>query len=159
LGEHLLCKQGVNGSIPFSSTITPRRILIHCFQIASRLHSGELLASPLEEQREPIWKQVKSDPRIWPTGFSTAQGRAVRETDETVWMFDNEIDWVIAHRALVPRTGRREAAGRTFVAMTRIQGRAHCRAADAQASAANASVQCKKSVFRSVTRIGNSNRA
>jgi hypothetical protein len=42
-------------------------------------------------------------------------------------MFDNEIDWVIAHRAWVPRTGRREAAGRTFVAMTRIQGRAHCR--------------------------------
>jgi hypothetical protein len=39
------------------------------------------------------------DLRIWQTGFSTAQGRAVRETDETVWMFDNEIDWVIAHRA------------------------------------------------------------
>jgi hypothetical protein len=28
-------------------------------------------------------------------GFSTALGRAVRETDETVWMFDNEIDWVM----------------------------------------------------------------
>ncbi len=26
LGEHLLCKQGVNGSIPFSSTI-----LLKCF--------------------------------------------------------------------------------------------------------------------------------
>jgi hypothetical protein len=26
-------------------------------------------------------------------------------------MFDNEIDWVIAHRALVYRTGGREAAG------------------------------------------------
>ena len=86
---------------------------------------------------------------IWGTGFSTAQGRAVRENDVTVWMFDNEIDWVIAHRALVPRTGCREAAGRTSVAMTRIQGRAHCRVVDAQASAANASVQCKKSVFRS----------
>ena len=63
-------------------------------------------------------------------------------------MFDNEIDWVIAHRALVSRTGCREAAGRTFAAMTRIQGRAHCRVAGAQASAANASVQCKKSVFK-----------
>jgi hypothetical protein len=49
--------------------------------------------------------------RTWPTGFSTASGRAVRETGEAVWMFDNEIDWVIAHRALVYRTGRREAAG------------------------------------------------
>ena len=49
--------------------------------------------------------------RIGPTGFYTASGRAVRETDETVWMFDNEIDWVIAHRALVYRTGGREAAG------------------------------------------------
>jgi hypothetical protein len=88
---------------------------------------------------------------MWQAGFSTASGRAVRETDETVWMFDNEIDWVIAHRALVPRTGCREATGRTFVAMTRIQGRAHCRVVDAQAFAANASVQCKKSVFRSVT--------
>jgi hypothetical protein len=44
-------------------------------------------------------------------------------------MFDNEIDWVIAHHALVYRTGRREATGKTFVVMTRIQGRAHCRAA------------------------------
>ena len=26
-------------------------------------------------------------------------------------MFDNEIDWVIAHPALIPRTGGREAAG------------------------------------------------
>ena len=50
-------------------------------------------------------------PRIGFEGFYTASGRAVRETDETVWMFDNEIDWVIAHRALVYRTGRREAAG------------------------------------------------
>ena len=49
--------------------------------------------------------------RTWLEGFYTASGRAVRETDETVWMFDNEIDWVIAHRALVYRTGRREAAG------------------------------------------------
>jgi hypothetical protein len=29
-----------------------------------------------------------------------------------VWMFDNEIDWVIAHLALIPRTGGRKAAGR-----------------------------------------------
>jgi hypothetical protein len=106
LGEHLLCKQGVNGSIPFSSTITPRQILIHCFQIASRFHGRKFLILRFEEQREPIWKQVKSGPRIWPTGFSTAQGRAVRETDETVWMFDNEVDWVIAHLGNDLRTGR-----------------------------------------------------
>jgi hypothetical protein len=42
----------------------------------------------------PIWKQARQL-----AGFSTARGRAVRENDETVWMFDNEIDWVIAHRA------------------------------------------------------------
>ena len=91
---------------------------------------------------------------ISPSGLgrpvSTAPGRAfLNETTQKVWMFDNEIDWVIAHRAMVPRTGCREAAGRALVTMTRIQGRAHCRAADAQALAANASVQCKKSVFRS----------
>ena len=49
--------------------------------------------------------------RIRLEGFYSASGRAVRETDETVWMFDNEIDWVIAHRALIYRTGGREAAG------------------------------------------------
>jgi len=41
-------------------------------------------------------------------GFSTASGRAVRETDETVWMFDNEIDWVmrIGLLSLVPAAVR-----------------------------------------------------
>jgi hypothetical protein len=69
--------------------------LIHCFQIASRLHSRELLAFPFEGQREPIWKQAAPSRKIWQAGFSTALGRAVRETAETVWMFDNEIDWVM----------------------------------------------------------------
>ena len=83
---------------------------------------------------------------IWGTGFSTAQGRAVRENDVTVWMFDNEIDWVIAHRALVPRTGCREAAGRTSAAMTRIQGRAHCRVV-----ASDCHGECKCSNVRRVS--------
>ena len=44
----------------------------------------------------------------WPEGFLTASGRAVRETDETVWMFDNEIDWVkrIWRLFLVPAAAR-----------------------------------------------------
>jgi hypothetical protein len=95
--------------------------LIRCFQIAARLM---LLIQP-DADLETGWSGLWT----WPEGFLTASGRAVRETDETVWMFDNEIDWVIAHRAQVPRTDCREAAGRTFVAMTRIQGRAHCRVA------------------------------
>ena len=95
----------------------------------------------------------RTHPRMSSKGFLPPQGGPFAGTVETVWMFDNEIDWVIAHRALVPRTGCREAAGRTYAAMTRIQGRAHCRAVSAQAFAANASVQCKKSVFRSAARI------
>ena len=96
--------------------------LIHCFQIASRLHGRELFAFPFGDYREPIWKQAASKQQVSlpPQGGPLAKRRAGL-------MFDNEIDWVIAHRARVPRTGCREAAGRTFVAMTRIQGRAHCR--------------------------------
>jgi hypothetical protein len=82
LGEHLLCKQGVSGSIPLSSTRT------HSL-FPDRRHVGWF-----DIRLTPIWKQARQL-----AGFSTAQGRAVRENDETVWMFDNEIDWVIAHRA------------------------------------------------------------
>ena len=94
----------------------------------------------------------RTHPRMSSKGFLPPQGGPFAKRRYGL-MFDNEIDWVIAHRARVPRTGCREAAGRTFVAMTRIQGRAHCRAVSAQAFAANASVQCKKSVFRSAARI------
>ena len=33
LGEHLLCKQGVNGSIPFSSTILSRNVSSLCLRL------------------------------------------------------------------------------------------------------------------------------
>ena len=59
-----------------------------------------------------------------PAGFYRLRAGLLDKNDK-VWMFDNEIDWVIAHHALVYRTGRREATGKTFVVMTRIQGRAH----------------------------------
>ena len=98
LGEHLLCKQGVNGSIPFSSTKT------HSLFPDRRQFEGII-------QSDADLETGGSGLRIGLIGFYTTSGWAVRETDETVWMFDNEIDWVIAHRALVYRTGRREVAG------------------------------------------------
>jgi hypothetical protein len=92
LGEHLLCKQGVNGSIPFSST---------------RLHSlfprGHLDFGPVtdEQDRVSTWKQAaRAAVSIPPKGGPSAKTR------KTVWMFDNEIDWVIAHLGNDLRTGR-----------------------------------------------------
>jgi hypothetical protein len=35
LGEHLLCKQGVNGSIPFSSTISLKVIEANLLEVES----------------------------------------------------------------------------------------------------------------------------
>jgi hypothetical protein len=37
LGEHLLCKQGVNGSIPFSSTISLKVIEANLLEVESPL--------------------------------------------------------------------------------------------------------------------------
>ena len=123
------CRAGAEAEADKSNSMLPDR------RRHNRLRSGSRLGISPSGLGRPV---------------STAPGRAfLNETTQKVWMFDNEIDWVIARRAMVPRTGCREAAGRALVTMTRIQGRAHCRAADAQALAANASVQCKKSVFRS----------
>ena len=44
LGEHLLCKQGVTGSIPVSSTITP---LKGDRQISERVNGGGLGSNEL----------------------------------------------------------------------------------------------------------------
>jgi hypothetical protein len=54
----------------------------------------------------PIWKQANSS-----AGFYRPRAGRL-ENNKMVWMFDNEIDWVIAHLALIPRTGGRKAAGR-----------------------------------------------
>ena len=143
LGEHLLCKQGVSGSIPLSSTKFSFTV--------SRSPPG-WCSHGQPKNNDADLETERTHPRMSSKGFLPPQGGPFAKRRYGL-MFDNEIDWVIAHRARVPRTGCREAAGRTFVAMTRIQGRAHCRAVSAQAFAANASVQCKKSVFRSAARI------
>jgi len=64
----------------------------------------------------PIWEQAGNSGR-----FPTAPGRAVSIKNETVWMFDNEIDWVmrIGHLSLV--LAAEEAAGRTTVLMTQYK--------------------------------------
>ena len=63
-------------------------------------------------------------------------------------MFDNEIDWVmrIGHLSLV--LAAEEAAGRTTVLMTQYKAE-HIVGLQQAIAAANASVQCMKSVFRS----------
>ena len=86
----------------------------------------------------------------WPEGFLTASGRAVRETDETVWMFDNEIDWVKRIESVLARVSRREAPG--FWALISlnvalIQGRAQAMSYCKLITQAKCS--SKKSVFRS----------
>jgi hypothetical protein len=62
-----------------------RQFLIHCFQIAAGLAC--CISGKCDADLETGCLKA--------AGFSTALGRAVRETDETVWMFDNEIDWVM----------------------------------------------------------------
>jgi hypothetical protein len=55
----------------------------------------------------PIRKQAG---RSFETGWQvyTASGRAFSTTSEKVWIFDNEIDWVmrIRHLSLVPAVAR-----------------------------------------------------
>ena len=78
LGEHLLCKQGVSGSIPLSSTI-----FIHCFLFAA------IDVAATKKQAGSI-RQV-----------STASGRAFSINREGL-MFDNEIDWVMRIGCMSP---------------------------------------------------------
>ena len=77
LGEHLLCKQGVNGSIPFSSTISH-----------SLFPVGRLVARQ-DADPEIVQRKLK--------GFQ-ASGLCVAKTRHLKF-FDNEIDWVIQGRA------------------------------------------------------------
>ena len=78
----MLCKHEVSGSIPLSSTI-----IIQCFLIAA-------VCFGIPERWAPIRKQAG---RSFETGWQvyTASGRAFSATNEKVWMFDNEIDWVM----------------------------------------------------------------
>jgi hypothetical protein len=81
LGEHLLCKQGVTGSIPVSSTN-----LIRCFLMAAaktvaiKKHAGVA-------RRE---RQVSRA-----SGLGLLSSKKAKAT-----MFDNEIDWVTCSKEL-----------------------------------------------------------
>jgi hypothetical protein len=74
LGEHLLCKQGVIGSIPISSTR-----LIQCFEIAV------IKMAAISKHAELLGRFLQ--PQGW-----------VFSAKEKIWMFDNEIDWVMRIR-------------------------------------------------------------
>ena len=81
LGEHLLCKQGVTGSIPVSSTKS------HSL-FPGRRHqqpSNELL-----EAVTPTRKHVREGEQVF-----AALGRTVIAASDEGEMFDNEIDWVM----------------------------------------------------------------
>ena len=60
LGEHLLCKQGVNGSIPFSSTNSLKVMFETCSNISIRVaqQSARILMLEHELERAPV---VRSD--------------------------------------------------------------------------------------------------
>jgi hypothetical protein len=77
LGERVLCKHEVSGSIPLSSTKT------HSL-FPDRRHFGDA-------DLETGWADLS---RSGPAGFFTASGRALDDNNDKVWMFDNEIDWV-----------------------------------------------------------------
>jgi hypothetical protein len=72
LGEHLLCKQGVTGSIPVSSTK-----LIRCFLMAAAFATAIKKHAGRREARMAGFKSLRARP-----SFMKAM------------MFDNEIDWV-----------------------------------------------------------------
>jgi hypothetical protein len=74
LGEHLLCKQGVIGSIPISSTKNSS------FTVSRSLSSLWMM---------PIWKQAKAS-----AGFYRLRAGSL-DNNKVGWMFDNEIDWVM----------------------------------------------------------------
>jgi hypothetical protein len=42
----------------------------------------------------PIWKQAVQSFETGSAGFLPPQGGPSAKKNETVWMFDNEIDWV-----------------------------------------------------------------
>jgi hypothetical protein len=86
LGEHLLCKQGVIGSIPISSTKT------HSL-FPNRRH---------EQVMTPIWKQAVM------AGFNSPRA-GLSWQHKKVWMFDNEIDWVMRIKMCILVTAGREA--------------------------------------------------
>jgi hypothetical protein len=52
LGEHLLCKQGVNGSIPFSSTISLKVIEANLLEVESPRRRTLIL-----ELVDPVYKR------------------------------------------------------------------------------------------------------
>ena len=132
LGEHLLCKQGVSGSIPLSSTI-----LIHCFPIAAVLQERRRFGNRLDRSQDLV-RQVSHRLRA---GLLAKVSK--------VWMFDNEIDWVMRIKcASSYRRAARQAEGMRMT-MTQLQGRAHCRVAAMRRMQV---FKCKKSVFRSATR-------
>jgi hypothetical protein len=51
----------------------------------------------------PIWKQANSS-----AGFYRPRAGRL-ENNKMVWMFDNEIDWVIARLMRIPVPARRKA--------------------------------------------------
>ena len=113
LGEHLLCKQGVNGSIPFSSTkaFWAARADPSCFALRispAGLDARKTAQAPPKNSHFDFllqdWRltQVglqsgsrldRSRDRVSPAGFNSPRA-GLFATSEKVWMFDNEIDWV-----------------------------------------------------------------
>jgi hypothetical protein len=77
LGERVLCKHEVSGSIPLSSTR-----LIHCFPIAATF-----CVTPIRRQAAQSFETVSA-------GFHRPRA-GLLDNSEKVWMFDNEIDWVM----------------------------------------------------------------
>ena len=82
LGEHLLCKQGVTGSIPVSSTKSHSLFPVRRHKKAAKLSSVTA-----------TWKQAARRKQSWAAGFQEPQGSALPAKGRAL-MFDNEIDWV-----------------------------------------------------------------
>ena len=87
----MLCKHEVSGSIPLSSTT-----LIRCFLIAA-IHLNDA-------DQETGWPNKRK--LAWQVSYRLRAG-TFRELDK-VWIFDNEIDWVmrIWFLSLVPAAAR-----------------------------------------------------
>ena len=85
LGEHLLCKQGVTGSIPVSSTRT--HSLLPDWRLLGLGRGFNLEAGRFRLSR-----------RFWQVSQPQGWSSSAKEED---LMFDNEIDWVTRLEALL----------------------------------------------------------
>ena len=131
----MLCKHEVTGSIPVSSTKTYSLF-------PDRRHKNNMNYVVGMNDADPETGRASSSELAFGR-FLAASGRAVtKEKDATVWMFDNEIDWVTRLERHLTAVRRME--------WQKLQTRLNTRPSTCELVEMTDSGKCssKKSVFR-----------